>query len=375
MLRYLTAGESHGESLVAILDGMPAGLSLSEKEITAELLRRQKGYGRGGRMRIEKDRASILSGVRKGKTMGSPIALTVKNKDFVIDKLPEVTRPRPGHADLAGVLKYDTTDARTILERASARETAARVAVGAVARQLLSEFGIDLLSHVVTLGGVVAKPVRPGSLGALRKKVEASPVRCADQAAGKRMMAKIDQAKKDGDTLGGAIEVVVTGAPVGLGSHAQHDRKLDAALTGALMSIQAIKAVEVGVGTEVSRLLGSKLHDEIFYSKAKGFYRKTHRAGGLEGGMTIGGPVILRLHMKPLATLRRPLKSVDLRSKKAFDAAVERSDVTAVPAAGVVAEGVVAFELARAVVEKFGGDSLKEMKRNLAGYLKQVKDF
>ncbi|MBI1953667.1 MAG: chorismate synthase [Candidatus Omnitrophica bacterium] len=374
MLRYLTAGESHGAGLTAILEGMPAGLALGPRSINEELRRRQMGYGRGGRMAIELDRVEILSGVRGGKTLGSPIAFYIANKDFSIDKLPKVTRPRPGHADLAGALKYDQEDIRNILERASARETAVRVAVGAAARALLAEFGVTVMSHVTVLGGVRAK-TEGLSFFAIRKQAELSPLRCADGKAQARMIRAIDRAKAAGDTLGGTIEIAALGVPAGLGSHVQHDRKLDGRLAGALMSIQAIKAVEIGVGARVSELPGSKLHDPIYYSKAKGFYRKSFRAGGLEGGITVGGPVLLRIHMKPLSTLRRPLMSVDVKTKKPFRATVERSDVTAVPAAGVVGEAVTAFELAQAFLEKFGGDSLAEMKRNYRGYLGQLKRF
>lgn len=375
MLRYLTAGESHGQCLVAILEGMPADLPIAPEPITQELRRRQQGYGRGGRMQIEQDTVRILSGVRRGRTMGSPIALEIANKDFTIDTLPVVTRPRPGHADLTGALKYDQEDVRTILERASARETAARVAVGAVCRLFLAQFGVDCLSHVVRLGGLDAKPPTTLNLAALRRAVEGSPLRCADKAAERRMIKLVDAVKAAGDTVGGTIEVIATGVPVGLGSHVHYDRKLDARIAGALMSIQAIKAVEMGDGVRVSQVRGSALHDEIYYAKGRGFHRKTDRAGGFEGGMTTGGPLVMRLHMKPLSTLRRPLKSVDLKTKQPFVATVERSDVSAAPAAGVIAEAVVAFELARAWLEKFGGDSLGEIRRNWQGYLRQVAKF
>lgn len=375
MLRYLTSGESHGICLVAVLEGVPAGLKLKPELINVELKRRQLGYGRGARMTsIEVDRVTLLSGVRFGKTIGSPIALQIANKDSSIDKLPVVTRPRPGHADLSGALKYGHEDIRNILERASARETAARVTVGAVAKQLLKEFGIEIFSHVVCLGGVNAK-VDGSSFLKIRAQAEVSPLRCADRHAEKKMIHLIDKAKTAGDTVGGAIEVVALHVPVGLGSHVQYDRKLDGRLAGALMSIQAIKAVEIGAGTEVSKVFGSQLHDQIYYSKRNGFFRKTFRAGGIEGGISIGGPIIVRVHMKPLSTLRRPMMSVDIKTKQPFKATVERSDVSAVPAAGVVAEAVVAVELANAFLEKFGGDSLGELKRNYQGYLKQVKRF
>ena len=375
MLRYLTAGESHGKCLVAILEGMPGGLPLDPERINQELRRRQHGYGRGGRMQIEHDTVQVLSGVRRGKTMGSPLALEIMNKDFTIDALPVVTRPRPGHADLTGALKYDQEDIRAILERASARETAARVAVGAACRQLLEAFEIDLISYVVRVGGIDAAPPKTLSVEQIRRQVDQSPLRCADPAAERKMMKLIDTVKVAGDTVGGTIEVVATGVPVGLGSHVHYDRKLDARIAGALMSIQAIKAVELGDGVRVSQVKGSELHDEIFYAKDKGFYRKTDRGGGFEGGMTTGAPLIVRLHMKPLSTLRRPLKSVDIKTKQPFVATVERSDVSAVPAAGVIAEAVMAFELANALLEKFGGDSLGEVQRNWRSYLQQLRRF
>lgn len=375
MLRYLTAGESHGMGLVAVLEGMPAGLALSPGFIDEQLRRRQLGYGRGARMTsIETDKAQILSGVRFGKTMGSPISLLIHNKDTSIDKLPKVTRPRPGHADLAGALKYGHEDIRNVLERASARETAARVAVGSVARRLLQEFGVEVFSHVVRMGAVDVR-LEGVSFPKIRQRAEVSPLRCADPKAEEKMIALVDKAKRAGDTLGGSIEVVALNVPVGLGSHVQFDRKLDGRLAGALMSIQAIKAVEVGDGVNVSRVFGSQLHDQIFYARGKGFFRKTHRAGGIEGGVSVGGPVIVRIHMKPLSTLRKPMMSVDIRTKKPFAATVERSDVSAVPAAGVVGEAVMAFELAGALLEKTGGDSLTEIRRNFRGYLKQVERF
>lgn len=375
MLRYLTSGESHGVCLVAVLEGMPAGLTLEPEFIDRELKRRQLGYGRGARMTdIEADQVKILSGVRFGKTLGSPIALQIANKDTSIDKLPVVTRPRPGHADLAGALKYNHADIRNILERASARETAARVAVGAVAKRLLKEFGIEIFSHVVRLGGIDVK-LEGQSFPKIRTQAEISPLRCADRHAEKKMIALVDQAKASGDTVGGTVEVVALHVPVGLGSHVQYDRKLDGRIAAALMSIQAIKAVEIGAGTEVSKVFGSQLHDQIYYSKEKGFFRKTLRAGGIEGGISIGGPIVVRAHMKPLSTLRKPMMSVDIKNKRPFQATVERSDVSAVPAAGVVAEGVLAVELANAFLEKFGGDSLTELKRNFQGYLQQVDRF
>ena len=375
MLRYLTSGESHGICLIAVVEGLPAGLKIDADFIDQELRRRQLGYGRGARMTsIEVDQVKILSGVRMGKSMGSPMALQIMNKDASIDKLPKVTRPRPGHADLAGAIKYGHGDVRNVLERASARETAARVAAGAVAKLLLKEFGIEIFSHVVRMGGVDAK-LNGLAFSKIRSRASVSPLRCADPKAEEKMIRLVDKAKAAGDTIGGAIEIIALGVPVGLGSHVQYDRKPDARIAGALMSIQAIKAVEAGEGTKVSQVFGSELHDPIFYSKKKGFYRKSSRAGGFEGGMTNGEPVLFRIHMKPLSTLRRPLMSVDIKTKQPFKATVERSDVSAVPSAGIVAEAVLAFELANAFLEKFGGDSLAELRRNVQGFLRQVRNF
>lgn len=374
MLRFLTSGESHGKALVAILEGMVAGLTVDEKEINLELARRQEGYGRGGRMTIEKDQAEILSGVRFGQTIGGPIALYIPNRDFKINELPVVKRPRPGHADLVGVMKYQREDVRDILERASARETTARVAVGAVCKSFLKEFGVEIISHVVGIGGVTANTVHM-SFDELKKLSWGSPMHCADKDAEKRMMARVDEAKNTKDTIGGVFEIVVKGVPPGLGSFVHYDRRLTAKLCAAIMSIQAIKAVEVGMGFDVSRNLGKDVHDEIFYDKQKGFYRKTNKAGGFEGGMTNGENLVLRAGTKPYATLMSPMQSVNIDSKQPDVATVERSDVTAVPACGVVGESMVAFELANAYVEKFGGDSLREIKRNFNGYLKQIQEF
>ncbi len=384
MLRFLTAGESHGEMLMGIIEGMPAGLLIRVTDIDRDLARRQIGYGRGNRMKIEKDQVKIYAGVRWGRTLGSPIGLMIRNKDWenwrdkmsadpmFMNSAEPVTRPRPGHADLAGALKYGMNDIRNILERSSARETAMRVAVGSVAKRLLEEFGIEVMSHVLSIGGVFAKAPKM-SLRELRKRSEASELRCSDPDAEKRMMRKIDEAKLAGDTLGGVFEVIVGGVPVGLGSHAHWDRKLDARLAGALMSVQAIKGVEVGAGFGVANRPGSQVHDEIFWSRKEGFYRKTNMAGGIEGGISNNEPIVLRAAMKPIPTLMKPLRSVDLASKKPFKASVERSDVCAVPAAGVVAEAAVAIELAQALVEKFGGDSLDEMKRNFSQYDRHLK--
>jgi chorismate synthase len=387
MLRYLNGGESHGKLLLAVIEGMPAGVPLSGEGVNADLARRQKGYGRGGRMKIEQDTVEIVAGVRKGVTLGSPIGLQIANRDWkswqeIMAVEPGeastarvVTKPRPGHADLVGAIKYGHTDMRNVLEKASARETAIRVAVGAVARILLSEFGIRIISHVREIGGVTAD-TRSLELEEIERLAEESDVRCADAAAGEKMILKIDEARKKGDTLGGVFEVVATGVPIGLGSYSQWDRRLNARLAFALMSIQAMKGVEIGMGFEAARRFGSEVHDEIFYDKNKrAFYRKTNGAGGFEGGITNGQPIVIRVAMKPISTLYSPLKSVDFISKEPFEASVERSDICTVPAAAVIGEAVVAFELAAAMIEKFGGDSLREMKRNYEGYLEYVSNL
>jgi chorismate synthase len=388
MLRYLTAGESHGPRLTAILEGIPAGLPLAPEHIDLELARRQMGYGRGKRMDIEQDRVEITSGVRGGYTLASPITLNITNRDWenwqkimaieqagIEANTKLVTQPRPGHADLSGGIKYAQRDLRNVLERSSARETAVRVAVGAVCKQLLSCFYTQVISHVVEIG-----PIRAEYSGLtpqqIMEQAENSPVRCADEAAATRMMELIDQAKANGDSVGGVFEIIVTNLPVGLGSYVHWDRKLDGRLAKALMSIQAIKGVEVGLGFEASRRFGSEVHDELFYNaNLHRFYRKTNRAGGIEGGMSNGENILLRAAMKPIPTLKKALSSVDIVSKKPFPAARERSDICAVPAAGVIGEAVVAYELARVMLEKFGSDSLEEMKRNYAGYMEQVKEF
>ncbi|MBI3596134.1 MAG: chorismate synthase [Nitrospirae bacterium] len=400
MLRYLNGGESHGKLLLAILEGMPSGVPLTEAVVNLDLARRQKGYGRGGRMKIEQDQVEFVSGVRKGFTLGSPIGLQIANKDWknwqeimavepprgaapegrgpvLVDPAIQrvVTKPRPGHADLVGAIKYAHTDIRNVLEKASARETAIRVAVGAVAKVLLSQFQITLVSHVREIGGIQAETSRL-SLEQIREAAEASEVRCADAAAAGKMIEKIREAKDKGDTLGGVFEVIADNVPIGLGSYGQWDRRLGARLAFALMSIQAMKGVEIGMGFESARRFGSEVHDEIFYDEAAGrFYRKTNNAGGLEGGITNGQPIVLRVAMKPISTLYSPLKSVDIKSKEPFEATVERSDICTVPAAGVIGEAVVAFELAAAMIEKFGGDSLIEMKRNFTGYQEYVKNW
>jgi len=393
MLRYLTAGESHGPQLTAIIEGIPAGFSLEAENINIDLARRQWGYGRGGRMQIETDRAEILSGVRWGKSIGSPVTLCVVNRDWVNwqekmsphvrhrDDKMAVTRSRPGHADLPGAMKYDHHDVRNILERSSARETAVRVAVGAVAKSILAQFDITVSGFVTELGGIKAE--RPNlSWEAIAGKIAKSELFTYDERAEAEMKALIDRAKDSGDTVGGVIEVNVCGVPVGLGSHVQWDRKLDGRLAMALMSIQAIKGVEVGSGFDAARNPGSKVHDEIYYDsvrlvegKASGFYRKTNNAGGVEGGITNGETIVVRAAMKPIPTLYKPLRSVDILTKEPFEATVERSDTCAVPAAAVVAEAVVAVEIANAFLEKFGGDSLGEIRRNYDGYLAYLRSF
>ena len=387
MLRYLNAGESHGRLLLAIVEGMPAGLPLTKELINHDLQRRQQGHGRGGRMKIEQDQIEIVAGVRSGLTLGSPIGLQINNRDWknwqeIMAVEPgeastarAVTKPRPGHADLVGAIKYGHTDMRNVLEKASARETAIRVAVGAVARALLNQFGIKIISHVKEIGGIQAD-TRHMDFESLEAASEESEVRCADSAAGDKMVQKIEEAKRKGDTLGGVFEVIVTGIPPGLGSYSQWDRRLNARLAFALMSIQAMKGVEIGMGFEAARRFGSEVHDEIFYDKGKRFfYRKTNNSGGIEGGISNGQPIVMRVAMKPISTLYSPLKSVDFLTKEPFEASVERSDICTVPAAAVIGEAVVAFELASALTEKFGGDSLREMKRNYESYLEYVANI
>ncbi|HSS21414.1 MAG TPA: chorismate synthase [Pyrinomonadaceae bacterium] len=389
MFRFTTAGESHGRALVAILEGMPAGLPVDLDQLNHELQRRQWGYGRGGRMKIEQDRAEILSGVRHGLTLGSPVALLVQNKDWASwtevmaaepievpgEKSRALKRPRPGHADLAGGQKYDARDLRNVLERASARETAARVACGALAKQLLFSFGVELGSHVIQLGGIPEKPLEL-TWNAIAAIPEDAPLHCADVAAQQQMIELIDAKREAGDTLGGIFEVVARGVLPGLGSHTAWDLKLDGRLAQAIMSIPAVKAVSIGAGSEASALPGSEVHDEIAYnSETKEFIRETNRAGGLEGGITNGEEIRVRGHLKPLSTLRRPLRSVDIDTKEEHVAAFERSDITAVPAAGVIGEAMLALTLAGAMREKFGGDSLGEMRRNFEGYREQLRGY
>src|SRR5438093_420624 len=383
MLRFLTAGESHGQALVATLDGLPAGLDLDFGRIDAQLRRRQGGYGRGRRMAIESDRAEILSGVRHGRTTGAPIALLIRNKDwvnwqqtmFVEPEMPPdaagsnkapVTRPRPGHADLAGAIKYGHSDVRDVLERASARETAARVAVGTIARQLLAHFGMDVVSHVAVIGNAGLPADRVVTAAEARSVPEDAPLRCVDPDVQQRMIAAIDLARDAGDTLGGAFEVIVTGVPPGLGSYVQWDRKLDGRLAQAIMCIHAIKAVGIGIGPEVAIRPGSRVHDEILppADVEHAVERPTNRAGGLEGGVTNGEDLRVTGFMKPISTLMKPLRSIDLTTMAEAPAAIERSDVCAVPAAAVVGEAMVAFVLADAAVEKFGADTVDEFVRN-----------
>ena len=373
MLNFTTAGESHGKCLIVIVNGFPAGVHLDESVINADLKRRQGGYGRGGRMQIESDKVCILSGTRKNITIGSPICLKIENKDYKIDVLPDVTRPRPGHADLPGIIKFGHRDARNILERASARETAARVAAGALTKILLAKFDINVLGYVKSIGGVNSKRTikNPDEIFKNRNK---SKVYCLDKLAESKMIEKIKKARKEGDSLGGVIEIVAFGVPPGLGSHTQWNLRLDGILAGALMSIQGIKGVEIGLGFDFSKKFGSQVHDEIFYCEDKGsFGRVTNNAGGIEGGITNGEVVIARAAMKPIPTLMKPLRSVDIITKKPESASTERSDVCAVPAVSVVGESVMAFEIARCFMEKFGGDSIDEVTRNYEGYLGQIR--
>lgn len=396
-LRFLTAGESHGRALVALVEGLPAGLPVTADWVNQDLARRMMGYGRGARMKIEKDQIEWLAGVRSGETLGSPVAMIIHNRDWANweeimsaegtpgeERRRRLNRPRPGHADLVGVLKYDRTDARDILERASARETAARVAVGALARRLLDEFRIDVGSYVVSLGGITARA--PADLPwPLNPAVDVSEVRILDRAVEAKIIQRIDQAKAAGDTLGGECEVVVRGLPTGLGSHVHWDRKLDGRLAGALMSIPAVKAVEIGMGFEASRRPGSAVHDPIIATAVPGspadhpalkggFARQGNNAGGLEGGVTTGEPLVIRVGMKPISTLMSPLPTIDLRTGLPAKGQSERSDVTAVPAMGVIAEALTAVIIADAMLEKFGGDSLSELRRNYDAYLARLSD-
>ncbi|WP_318627153.1 chorismate synthase [Paenibacillus polymyxa] len=384
-LRYLTAGETHGPQLTAIVEGMPSNLKLDFEELNFQLHRRQKGYGRGRRMQIEKDTAKIAGGVRHGHTTGAPIALVVENNDWkhwqnIMNIEPiegsdeekrRVHRPRPGHADLNGGMKYNLKDLRNVLERSSARETAIRVACGGLARQLLAEFGIKVAGQVIRIGEIEA-PYRDLPIDELIAVTEASSVRVTDPETEKKMEAYIDLIKQEGDSVGGVVECIVEGVPIGLGSHVQYDRKLDARIAQGVMSINAFKGVEIGIGFEAGELRGSQVHDEILYDEERGYHRRTNRLGGFEGGMTNGMPVVVRGVMKPIPTLYKPLQSVDIDTKEAFTAQVERSDACAVPAASVVMEHVVAWEIAKALLEKFGGDSIEEIRANIASYEEQL---
>jgi chorismate synthase len=390
MLRFVTAGESHGQALVAWISGLPAGLAVDQDFIQRELHRRQLGYGRGARQRIEKDQAEIFAGVRHGKTIGAPIALRIENRDWknwekalpvedtegAEDSQRPLTAARPGHADLAGALKFNFHDARYILERASARETAARVAAGAFAKLLLGEFGVTVLSHTAAVGHVRLDRVADWpEIVAACENLE-SPLRCVDAATETRMKAEVERALKEGDSVGGVFEVVARGVPAGLGSHAQWDEKFDAKLARAVMSIQAVKAVAIGTGVENAGSYGSEVQDEIRYDQAgKRFARSSNRAGGIEGGITNGSDIVVRGYLKPISTLRRALQTADLKTKEPVKAAYERSDVCVAPAAGVIGEAMVALELAGAFLEKFGGDSMQEMRRNYDGYQKQLDAF
>jgi len=391
MLRFQTAGESHGQALVALLSGIPAGLRIDFEYVNRELKRRQGGYGRGGRMKIESDAAQFLAGVRHGRTIGSPISLLISNHDWEnwkealsVEDRPEtrakhkaLTRPRPGHADLAGCLKYNFPEARYVLERASARETAARVAAGAVAKLFLREFDIEVASHVVAVGGVaLVDEQTPFERVLAQRETEEIILSCVDPATEARMKGEVDKALEARDTVGGTFEVIAHGVPPGLGSCAQWDERLDGQLAQAVMSIQAVKAVEIGRGIEAAERSGSQVHDEIGYDRANSrFTRKSNRAGGLEGGISNGEEIVVRGYVKPISTLRRPLESVDFETKETATAAYERSDVCVVPAAGVVGEAMVALTIGRALLEKFGGDSMFETKRNYSAYLEQVRKF
>ncbi|MCS0786926.1 chorismate synthase [Cytobacillus firmus] len=390
-MRYLTSGESHGPQLTTIIEGLPAGMPLIDSDINEELARRQKGYGRGRRMQIEKDTVQITAGIRHGYTLGSPVALVVENNDWkhwtkIMGQDPlspedegevkrKISRPRPGHADLNGALKYGHRDMRNVLERSSARETTVRVAAGAAAKKLLSELGIEVAAHVIEIGGVVSGKRDYPSLKELKEITEESPVRCLDQDAGQKMMDAIDSAKENGDSIGGVVEVIVEGMPPGVGSYVHYDRKLDSKLAGAMVSINAFKGVEFGIGFEAARKPGSEVHDEIAWDPEKGYYRKTNRLGGLEGGMTTGMPIVVRGVMKPIPTLYKPLQSVDIETKEPFSASIERSDSCAVPAAAVVAENVIAWELASAIVDQFYSDRFEALKASVEQQRKFAREF
>ncbi|MDF2556479.1 MAG: chorismate synthase [Bacillales bacterium] len=390
-MRFLTAGESHGPKLTAIIEGLPAGLKVLKEDIDLQLERRQKGYGRGHRMAIETDKVEITSGIRHGRTIGSPVTLTVENKDWthwtkimnigledfeLSDEMQrKITRPRPGHADLVGGIKYGHRDMRNVLERSSARETTMRVAIGAIAKNLLQELGITVYSHVVEIGGVKSKLPFEGDYESLGEIAENSPVRCIDVESEKRMMLTIDDAKANGDTVGGIVEVIVTGLPSGVGSYVHYDRKIDTKIAAAIMSIQAFKGVEFGIGFEMAHLPGSQVHDEILWNVNNGYTRRTNRLGGVEGGMTTGMPLIVRAVMKPISTLYKPLQSVDIDTKEVYTANIERSDTCAVPAAAMIAENVVAWELAVAIVEQFYSDTMDSLKNSVELQRKVAREF
>ncbi len=380
MLRFLDAGESHGKCLLGIVEGLPAGLCLKEEKINLDLKRRQGGYGRGERMKIEQDRVEVLSGLVEGKTIGSPLGLMIKNKDWENwqdKKYPSLTIPRPGHADFAGAIKYGFKDVRKVLERASARQTAMRVAIGSVASSLLEEFNIEVYSYVLRIGQIKAKRITFFNRE-VKEEINKSPVYCVDGIASIGMCREIDRAREKGDTLGGVFEVVITGVPIGLGSYVEWDRRLDARLASALMSIPGVKAVEIGEGVEASKKKGSAVHDEIFVQEeqrknSSRYYRKTNRAGGIEGGVTNGEGVVIRAYLKPIPTLINPLRSIDFATKKETKAIYQRSDICVVPAASVVGEVVAAWEIATAFLEKFNGDSLVEIKENYKNYKKRLQ--
>ena len=379
MLRFLDAGESHGKCLMGIVEGLPAGLSLKEEKINLDLKRRQGGYGRGERMKIEQDRVEILSGLVEGKTIGSPLGLMIKNKDWENwqdKKYPSLTIPRPGHADFAGAIKYGFKDVRKVLERASARQTAMRVAIGSVAQQFLEEFNLNIYSYVLSIGQVKARRITSFN-PKIKAEINKSPVYCVDGIASIGMCREIDRAREKGDTLGGVFEVVITGVPIGLGSYVQWDRRLDARLVSALMSIPGVKAVEIGEGIEASKKKGSDVHDEIFIqdkpkNNSSRYYRKTNRAGGIEGGVTNGEEVVIRAYLKPIPTLINPLRSIDFATKKETKAIYQRSDICVVPAASVAGEAIAAWQIAAAFLEKFSGDSLIEIKENYENYKKRL---
>ncbi|MFT8321542.1 MAG: chorismate synthase [Bacillus sp. (in: firmicutes)] len=389
-MRYLTSGESHGPKLITIIEGLPAGMPLLATDINEELARRQKGHGRGRRMQIETDTVEIGGGIRHGYTLGSPVSLIVENNDWkhwtkIMGQEPideeeteikrKITRPRPGHADLNGAIKYGHRDMRNVLERSSARETTVRVAAGAVGKKLLSLLGIKIASHVVEIGGVKSEAIQYDSIDKVIEVSEKSPVRCLDPIAEKQMMKAIDDAKTNGDSIGGIVEVIVEGMPTGVGSYVHYDRKLDAKLAGAIMSINAFKGVEFGIGFEAARKPGSEVHDEIIWDEEKGYTRQTNRLGGLEGGMTTGMPIVVRGVMKPIPTLYKPLKSVDIDTKEPFAASIERSDSCAVPAAAVVAENVIAWELACAIIDQFYADRFDALLNNINDHRQYAREF